>query len=293
MTVPDCYAGFVHSLTLGKLQLTIVSDGTYYLDAGSMFGVVPKALWSMKYTADEQNRMVCGTNGVLVRGGDKTVLIETGIGNKLGKLDAVYEPHKELLTNLAAAGARPEEVDIVINSHLHFDHCGWNTVRDQNGKAQATFPNAQYYAQRGEWEHAQEQHERDRISYISDNYNPLIDSAQMTLLNGAADICDGIRVEVFPGHTRWMQAIYIESEGRTACYISDLIPTSMHLDLAWVMAYDTFPLETIDSKKRYYTHALNTADEPNRFLTIFTHDHNVPWAWLSRNQHNRVVATPA
>jgi len=283
----------MHRLTLGKLQLTIVSDGTYYLDAGSMFGVVPKALWSSKYTPDAENRMACGTNGVLVRGGSKTVLIETGIGTKLGKLDEVYEPHKELLTNLASAGAKPEDVDVVINSHLHFDHCGWNTVHDANGRAVPTFPKAQYFVQRGEWEHAQEQHERDRISYISDNYNPLIQSGQMTLLDGDAEICDGVRVRVFPGHTRWMQAIYIESEGQTACYISDLIPTSMHLDLAWVMSYDTFPIECIDNKKRYYAEALNTPEDPHRFLTIFTHDHETPWAWLRHNQRGRVVADRA
>ncbi|MBV9669692.1 MAG: MBL fold metallo-hydrolase [Acidobacteriales bacterium] len=283
----------MHSLKLGKFSLTIVSDGTYYLDAGVMFGVVPKTLWSMKYTPDEQNRMSCGTNSVLVRGGEKTVLIETGIGNKLGKLDAIYEPKHQLLNNLRSAGVQPEEIDIVINSHLHFDHCGWNTVIGAGGKAQPTFPKAQYYAQHGEWEHAQEQHERDRISYISDNYNPLIESGQMTLLRGNADICDGVRVQVFPGHTRWMQAIYIESEGQTACYISDLIPTSMHLDLGWVMAYDVYPLETIDSRKRYYQHALNTPDAPHRFLTIFTHDHATPWAWLHKNERGRVIAEAA
>jgi len=112
-------------------------------------------------------------------------------------------------------------------------------------------------------------------------------------LNGNAEICDGVRVRVFPGHTRWMQAIYIESEGQTACYISDLIPTSMHLDLAWVMSFDTFPIESIDNKKRYYAEALNTPENPHRFLTIFTHDHETPWAWLRHNQRGRVVADRA
>ena len=281
----------MHSLTLGNFDLTIVSDGTYYLDAGAMFGVVPKPLWSKKYTADEQNRMACGTNSVLVRNNTdgKIILIETGIGNKLPeKLDQIYGAKHELVSNLEALGTKREEVDIVINSHLHFDHCGWNTFHNAEGKLEVTFPNARYYTQRGEWEHAQLQHERDRVSYISDNYNPLIDSGQMTLLTGAAEICDGIRVEVYPGHTRHMQAIYIESEEQTACYISDLIPTSRHLDLTWVMSYDLFPLDTIDSRKRYYQSALNTTDAPQRFLTIFTHDHERPWAYLHLDERRYV-----
>lgn len=288
------------ALKIGNFDLTIVSDGTYYLDAGSMFGVVPKTLWSKKYAPDEKNRMACGTNSVLIhshqpRSRAQTILIETGIGNKLPeKLDKIYNAKHALLDNLAALGTRPEDIDIVINSHLHFDHCGWNTVRNPEGRAVATFPNAAYYTQRGEWEHAQEQHERDRVSYISDNYNPLIDSGQMQLLDGNADICAGVRVELYPGHTRSMQAIYIESEGKTACYISDLIPTSRHLDLTWVMAYDLYPLTTIDSRKRYYEQALNPQADPPRFLTIFTHDHETPWAWLYRDADGKVAAhTPA
>jgi glyoxylase-like metal-dependent hydrolase (beta-lactamase superfamily II) len=283
----------MHSLNIGKFELTIVSDGTYYLDAGSMFGVVPKVMWSERYKPDAQNRMACGTNSVLVRGCGKTVLIETGIGDKLGKLDEVFEPKHLLLENLKTAGVQPDDVDIVINSHLHFDHCGWNTMRNANGAIQPTFPNARYFAQRGEWEHAQEQHERDRISYIGDNYNPLIESGCMSLLQGSAQICEGIRVQVFPGHTRWMQAIFIESEGQTACYISDLIPTSHHLDLGWVMAFDVMPISTIDSKKLYYQTALNAADAPRKFLTIFTHDHEVPWMWLKAGARGRVVGDPA
>jgi glyoxylase-like metal-dependent hydrolase (beta-lactamase superfamily II) len=283
----------MHSLKLGALELTIISDGTYYLDAGAMFGVVPKTLWSKRYHADELNRMVCGTNGVLVRGNGKNILIETGIGNKLPpKLDEIYDAKHELVRNLVAAGVTREDVDIVINSHLHFDHCGWNTTRNIDGTVEPTFPNAKYFTQRGEWEHAQEQHERDRVSYISDNYNPLIDSGQMTLLEGDAEVCDNVRVAVYPGHTRWMQAVYVESEGKTACYISDLIPTSRHLDLTWVMSYDLYPLETIDNRKRYYAEALNPADDPHRFLTIFTHDHETPWAWLTRDEKGRVVARP-
>ena len=296
----------MHTFRLGDFELTIISDGTYYLDAGAMFGVVPKTLWEKKYQADALNRMSCGTNGVLVRNlrSEQRVLIETGIGSKLPqKLDKIYDAKHLMLDNLRATGTAPEDIDIVINSHLHFDHCGWNTYRDAAGVVQPTFPRARYFAQLGEWEHAREQHDRDRVSYISDNYDPLIDSGQMTLIDGAnhpvQEITDGIRVEVFPGHTRWMQAIFIggdsaasdiRSRAQTACYISDLLPTSYHLDLTWVMSYDVFPLETIDNRKRYYAQSLNTVAEPNRFLTIFTHDHETPWAWLRADEKGRVIA---
>jgi glyoxylase-like metal-dependent hydrolase (beta-lactamase superfamily II) len=270
---------------LGKFELSIVSDGTYYLDAGSMFGVVPKSLWSRKVQANDRNLLDCGLNSVLIRGGGKTVLIETGIGNKLNdKLKAIYEPHEELLVNLRAAGAEPEAIDVVINSHLHFDHCGWNTVY-REGKAVATFPNARYYVQRGEWEHARKQLERDRISYMTDNYDPLVESGQMELLDGDTELLPGIRVEVYPGHTRAMQAIIIESQGQTACYISDLIPTSHHVDLTWVMSYDLFPLETIENRKRYYAQAI-----PQHWLTIFTHDHKMPWAYLESPKAGKIEA---
>src|SRR5947209_8501179 len=123
-------------ITLGDLELTILTDGTYFLDAGSMFGVVPKSLWSKKVQPDARNLMPVGLNSVLVRGGKKTVLIETGIGNKLSdKMKAIYEPHERLMKSFAEAGVSPEDIDVVINSHLHFDHCGWNTVYDQDGKA--------------------------------------------------------------------------------------------------------------------------------------------------------------
>lgn len=173
---------------IGDLTLTHFSDGLYYLDGGAMFGVVPKMMWSRKAVVDDRNLMACGTNSVLVEGGGKRVLIETGIGNKLGpKLKAIYENQERLLDDLRAGDIAPESIDIVINSHLHFDHCGWNTMV-KDGKVVPTFPNARYYAPRGEWEHGKKQLERDRISYISDNYDPLVASGQMELTEGAKEI---------------------------------------------------------------------------------------------------------
>ncbi len=277
----------LHRTTLGDFELTVISDGTYHLDGGVFFGVVPKVMWERKVKADEKNRVPSGLNSVVVRTGEKTVLIETGLGNKMSeRLVKNYGQPAELLNNLGAAGISPEDIDIVINTHLHFDHCGWNTVR-QGDKLVATFPNAQYYAQEGEWQHARQQHERDAVTYLSDNYDPLVANGQMHLLKGDQQIVPGISVQVFPGHTDNMQAVIIESGGQTACYISDLIPTTAHLDLTWVMAFDLCPLLTIDSRKRYYAQAV-----PQKWLTIFTHDPNVPWAYVEKAATGGLLARP-
>ena len=277
----------LHRTTLGDFELTVISDGTYHLDGGVFFGVVPKVMWERKVKADEKNRVPSGLNSVVVRTGEKTVLIETGLGNKMSeRLVKNYGQPAELLNNLGAAGISPEDIDIVINTHLHFDHCGWNTVR-QGDKMVATFPNAQYYVQQGEWQHARQQHERDAVTYLSDNYDPLVANGQMHLLKGDQQIVPGISVQVFPGHTDNMQAVIIESGGQTACYISDLIPTTAHLDLTWVMAFDLCPLLTIDSRKRYYAQAV-----PQKWLTIFTHDPNVPWAYVEKAETGGLLARP-
>ena len=270
-------------LTLGDFELIAVSDGTYHLDGGVLFGVVPKIMWEKKMHADEKNRVPTGLNSVVVRTGEHTVLIETGIGNKLSeKMVQIYGQPAKLLDGLSAVRVSPEDIDIVINTHLHFDHCGWNTIH-KGERVVSTFPKATYYVQRGEWEHARQQHERDRISYLSPNYDPLVESGQMRLLQGDQEIVPGISVKVFPGHTRDMQAVIIQSRGKTACYISDLIPTTSHLDLAWGTGFDLFPLETIDNRKRYYGQAL-----PENWLTIFTHETGIPWAHLEKNEKGKI-----
>jgi glyoxylase-like metal-dependent hydrolase (beta-lactamase superfamily II) len=262
----------LHKTTVGDFELTVLSDGEYFLDGGTFFGVIPKVMWQRKWEPDEKNRLRAGLNSVLVRGGGKTVLIETGIGNKLDeKMHKIFGHEEKLLRSMESAGVSPDEIDVVINTHLHFDHCGWNTVY-REGRPVATFPRAQYYVQEGEWRHGQRQTERDRVSYISDNYNPLIESGKMTLLNGDRELLPGISVRVFKGHTEWMQAVVIESQGKKACYISDLIPTTQHLDLAWGMAFDLYPLETLYSKKLFYAEAVR-----EEWLVIFTHDPKVPW----------------
>jgi glyoxylase-like metal-dependent hydrolase (beta-lactamase superfamily II) len=274
--------------TIGGFELTILSDGEYYLDGGTFFGVVPKIMWQRRWAPDDLNRLRAGLNSVLIRGGEKTVLIETGIGNKLNeKMRKIYGHEEKLLKSLESVSVAPEDIDVVINTHLHFDHCGWNTVY-RDGRAVPTFPKAQYYVQEGEWRHAQLQTERDRISYISDNYNPLLESGQMTLVKGDQQILPGISVRVFKGHTEYMQAVIIESQGRKACYISDLIPTTQHLDLAWGMAFDLYPLDTLYSKKKFYTEAMK-----ENWLVLFTHDPKVPMAYLEQTEDGKYSARPA
>jgi len=296
----------MHQLTLGDFELCVFSDGTYPLDGGAFFGVIPKVMWSRKVRADENNYVTAGLNSLLVRTGRQNVLIETGMGNKLSdRMRKFYGQPAKLLDSLSAAGIAPEDIDVVINSHLHFDHCGWNTVRDRDGKIVPTFPRAKYYAPEGEWQYARKPSERDAISYISENYDPLVESGQMTLLKGGEEIVPGISVITYRGHTSSMQAIIVQSPREkshlsqnqevaghqrtsvreTACYISDLMPTSAHIDLTWGMGFDLYPLDTIASKREYYARAL-----PERWLTVFTHDPKMPWAYIEQDEAGKVIA---
>jgi glyoxylase-like metal-dependent hydrolase (beta-lactamase superfamily II) len=257
-----------------------------------MFGVVPKPLWEKRAPADALNRILLGLNTVVVRTGKHTVAIETGIGNKLPeKLRAIYDAKALLPESFREAGIRMEEIDVVINSHLHFDHCGWNTTGLPDGQVVPTFPNARYFAHRGEVDHGHLQLERDAVSYISANYDPLVESGQMSLLapkdGEIQEIVPGISVECFPGHTAQLMAVHIESGGEHACYISDLLPTSAHLDITWVMGYDLDPLRCIEERKRFYKRAI-----PEEWLVLFTHDHHSPMGHVGWSEKGKPVFRP-
>ena len=245
-------------MTAGDFQITLVRDGVYHWDGGAMFGVVPKTLWGSKFPSDEQNRVPLAFNCYVVETGGHTVLIETGGGNKMDdrarermKLPAASTPLPEVI---AAAGVDPDRIDVVINTHLHWDHCGWNTTVT-GGTVKPTFPRATHFTRRGEWEHAHERHIRDRVSYIDANYDPLVNSGQMQLLDEDREIVPGVSVHLAPGHNRDMMVVTAASRGSTFCFFSDLVPTASHVTPSWVPAFDLFPLQSIDSKTRWLTRA--------------------------------------
>ncbi len=274
---------------VGAAEIAVCTDGTALFDGGAMFGVVPRTLWQRKMQPDALNRVAIGLNCVVVRLGGKTVLIETGFGNKLTqRLRGIYGTQELLPQSLKAAGLRPENVDLVINTHLHWDHCGWNTVIDATGEPVPFFPNAEYVAHRGEVEHGRRQLERDRISYVPDNYEPLLAAGQMRLVDVTApgdreELCPGISVQCWPGHTRHMLAVHIESEGEQAIFVSDLVPTTAHLPTTWVMAFDLDPLRTIEERARFYQRAIEGG-----WLVIFPHDHERCVARLRRGADGKV-----
>jgi len=278
----------LHRTTLGDFELTVVNDGKYYLDGGAMFGVVPKPMWEKVLPADEQNRIHMAMNSLVIRTGSDTILVDTGAGNKLpDKTRKIFDIQECLLERLGEASIAPDEITVVINTHLHFDHAGWNTRRRADGVVVPSFPRAKYYFQKGELAHAHVQHERDRVSYLTDNYDPLVANGQAILLEGAAEIVPGVRVELFPGHTDHHQVVIVESQGKTAAYVGDLIPSTAHLNPTWVMAYDLAPITSIENRKRYYQSAI-----PDGWLTVFTHEPQTPWGVIQKDEAGRYISQP-
>ena len=274
MTLSDAHSMQL-SMKLGQFDIYALSDGTFALDGGQMFGVVPKTLWEKKNSADSRNRIRLGLTCLLVRTGKTNVLIETGIGDKFDArhMDIYDIRHSTtLLQELQAHGLSPSDIDLVINSHLHFDHCGWNTRRDGSRLA-PTFPRARYMIQRGEWEHACAPTDRDRASYVEEFFRAA--EKQTEFLDGNTEVVPGIHVEVLPGHTRHLQGVRITSEGEEAYFISDLVPTSSHLLYPWIMSFDLYPVETLANKQHLLP--LLAAEEA---LVVFPHDPAIPWARL-------------
>jgi glyoxylase-like metal-dependent hydrolase (beta-lactamase superfamily II) len=263
-------------MKLGAFEIYPLSDGTFGLDGGQMFGVVPKPLWEKKLPADERNRVRLGLTCLLVRTGKYNILIETGIGEKFDARHAgIYgiDHSSRLPDELSRHGLGLNDIDIVINTHLHFDHCGWNTRRE-GSQIVPTFPKARYFMQRAEWEHALHPSERDRASYLEEWFAPA--EPQTVFVEGAREIVPGVHVELAPGHVRDMQCVWIESEGQRACFISDLVPTRAHLPFPWIMAFDLYPMDTLASKKRLLPQLAE-----DRVLIIFPHDAEVPWGVLT------------
>ncbi|MEN8143372.1 MAG: MBL fold metallo-hydrolase [Gemmatimonadota bacterium] len=265
-------------LTGSKLRVTTIQAGTLRLDGGAMFGVVPKPLWSRRTSADERNRIPLAMRCLLVETGDAVVLVDTGLGNKENeKFHGIYGIENagnptRLEDSLRAVGVEPEDVDIVLSTHLHFDHAGGNTRREADGRVVAAFPNARYVIRRGEWEYAQTDNPRVRGSYFPANFAPLVDSGLVDFLDQDEEIVPGVWAHRAGGHTPHHQIVRIELGGETLLYVADLIPTAAHVPLAWIMGYDVEPLVTLENKKKWLARAAAEG-----WLLGFEHDPHIAW----------------
>jgi methylmalonyl-CoA epimerase len=271
---------------LGDIELISVSDGFFRLDGGSMFGVIPKTMWSQKTQPDERNRVLLAMRPLIVRGA-RTMIIDAGMGDKeTEKFHEIYgvERSRHLDHTLAEAGLAPEDIDIVLASHLHFDHAGGFTVRDATGRLRPRFPRAQYIVRRGEWEDATHPSARTRASYLLDNYVPLAEAGVLQLVDDDLMIMPGVRVRRTGGHTPHHQMILIESGGKTAAFVADLIPTTAHVPEVWVMGYDLFPLDTMAAKQQFAKEAIE-----KKILVFFEHDPVTAAGYLKEENGKRMV----
>lgn len=265
---------------LGHFELMALSDGYFRLDGGSMFGVIPKPLWEKHKPADERNRIHLGLNCLLVRTPDELVLIEAGLGDKLSEREAgIYglERGSGLLGSLREQGFEPEEVDCVVLTHLHLDHCGWAT-REEDGRLLPTFPRARYVVQAREWEAAHGPDQRSRPSYDRRNFEALEPGGRLFLAEGDGEVSPGVRVRLTGGHTSGHQAAFIESGGERCVFLGDLVPTFAHLRAHWHMGWDLFPLELMEAKQELLEEARIHHD-----LLFFTHEDTGPFARLEEN----------
>lgn len=267
--------------TVGSLRIHGIEAGVQQLDGGAMFGVVPKPLWERRIPADPRNRIPLAMRCLLVEAPNALVLIDTGVGNKYDeKFGDIYgisnsgNPTR-LEDGIRHAGFEPRDVDIVLSTHLHFDHAGGNTMRDEEGQVVPSFPGARYVVQKGELDFAHSQNERIRASYLLENIDPVTDAGLWDLVEGEAEVTEGIRVVPTPGHTPHHQSVLVESDGRTACYLADVCPTSAHVPLPWIMGYDLEPLVTLESKRGLWARAVEEG-----WLLVFEHDPRVPWGRL-------------
>ena len=257
-------------LTLGSFHISGLRDGFFRLDGGAMFGVVPKTLWERIYPADDKNRIRLGLNSLLVQSGDFNLIIDTGIGSHFdSKLSGLYTVDNEpgLIAALEKVGLKPEDIDIVVNTHLHFDHCGGNTIVSEGRDILPAFPRARYIIQKGEWESALRPNARDRASYLEQYFVPLKERGQLQLVEGDTEISEGLEVVLASGHTAHHQCVKIESEGQTLFFLGDMVPTSGHVGLPYIMSYDLFPLETMKNKERFYQQAIE-----EDWTVAFNHD---------------------
>lgn len=273
-------------VALGDLELIALSDGFFALDGGAMFGVVPRPLWSRRLPPDDRHRVPLGLRPLVVRG-ERTLLIDAGCGDKMDPRSAdLYglDRRYHLDHALAEAGLSAEAIDLVVATHLHFDHAGGFTARQPNGAVVPRFPNARYVVHRGEWEDATHPHERNRASYLADDFVPLMAAGVVTLVDDGAEIMPGVRYRRSGGHTRHHQVVVIESRGRTAVFAADMYPTAAHVPEPWIMGYDLYPMDTLAFKRAFAREAIE-----REYLIFFEHDPSLAAGYLRERDGRREV----
>lgn len=295
--LPDAAADLplARSTTLGDLRIHAIEGGLQWLDGGAMFGVVPKPLWERRIPADARNRIPLAMRCLLVETPDELILVETGLGNKenekfrhiYGIDNAAPEGHRgadRVQAAIHALGYDLDDITVVVDTHLHFDHAGGNTFADEEGQPRLSFPRARYFVQRGEWDYAHRTNERTRASYLPHNYAPVMSAGRFTFLEGDGFVVPGIEVVLSPGHTPYHQSVLIGPPDARACYLADVAPTMAHLPLPWIMGYDVEPLRTLESKRAL----LDRATE-ERWLLVSTHDAATPWGFADRHGKDVVL----
>lgn len=267
-------------MKLGKFEIHILSDGTFRLDGGAIFGIIPKTLWSKSFTPDEKNTILLSLNSLLVKTPEEIILIDTGIGNKFSEkfvnIYGIDHNKTDLLKELKKLNIEPKDINKVILTHLHFDHCGWNTIYNDKGELVPTFNNAQYFINKSEWEYAFSPDPKSKGTFLIENLKPIQDFNQLNLIENNIEISEGIETIVSGGHTKFHQIIKIKSENEIACFLGDLIPTVSHLKNTYVTAYDLEPLQTINFKEKL----INQALLQNWFL-IFGHDPSIKGGYIN------------
>ncbi len=260
----------IDRISLGQFEIYGLRDGFFFLDGGAMFGVVPKTLWEKKFPADEKNRIKLALNSILIKTAKELILVETGIGGDLDpKFYDYYSVERKpgLVLSLEKLGYKAEDIDLVVNTHLHFDHCGGNTSKNEKGEDAPTFPKARYIIQKGEWEDALHPSERDKASYLEQNFLPLEKYGLLQLVDGNKEISEGVEVIVVPGHTSRHQCLKVSTGGKVFFFLGDLVPTSAHVGLSYIMSYDLFPQQTLENKREYFEQAIE-----EDWILAFNHD---------------------
>jgi glyoxylase-like metal-dependent hydrolase (beta-lactamase superfamily II) len=284
----------VQTRMIGRWKVHAIQAGGQKLDGGAMFGVVPRPLWEKRIAPDARHRIPLGMRCLLIEHESGLVLIDDGAGNKENeKFHDIYGVENagsgggtQLEEGLRQLGVTPDDIGIVINTHLHFDHAGGNTTRRPDGTIVPTFPRATYVLQAGEFEYATHTNERTAASYFPHNFLPVRDAGLFEMVQGEQAIVAGITVVPTPGHVPHHQSVKLESDGEIAFYTADLVPTAAHLPLPYIMGYDVEPLVTLETKRRVLKSALD-----EEWLLVFEHDATIPWGKVANDGKAYMLAS--